>query len=95
MRIFSNKYRWCRVLLCAAFFTLHSSLFTSCEQDNYDKGEGEYSLMRADFVEAHVGSEAEIFGEHNDLDALAAAAGTISYELLCAVSKRVPRVYTE
>ena len=48
-----------------------------------------------DLPEAHVGSEAEIFGPANDLDALAAAAGTISYELLCAVSKRVPRVYTE
>lgn len=25
----------------------------SCEQDDYDKGQGEYSLMQADFVEAH------------------------------------------
>ena len=35
-------------------------LFVSCTQDNYDKGEGEYSLMRADFVEAHVGSDKRI-----------------------------------
>ena len=48
-----------------------------------------------DLPDAHVGSEVEIFGERSDLDKLAAAAGTISYELLCAVSKRVPRVYTE
>ena len=43
--------------------------------------------------QAEVGSEVEIFGEHNDINALAREAGTISYELLCAVSKRVPRVY--
>ena len=40
-----------------------------------------------------VGDEVEIFGEHNDIETLAREAGTISYELLCAVSKRVPRVY--
>lgn len=40
-----------------------------------------------------VGSEIEIFGEKNSVDDLAALAGTISYELVCAVSKRVPRVY--
>ena len=40
-----------------------------------------------------VGDEVEIFGDHADLEALAAQAGTISYELLCAVSPRVPRIY--
>ncbi len=40
-----------------------------------------------------VGSEIEIFGEHNDIDALSEIAGTIPYELTCAVSKRVPRMY--
>ena len=43
--------------------------------------------------QADVGSEVEIFGERNDLNALSEAAGTIPYEILCAVSKRVPRVY--
>lgn len=42
-----------------------------------------------------VGDEVEIFGEHNDIENLAKEAGTISYELLCAVSKRVPRVYQD
>ena len=42
-----------------------------------------------------VGDTVEIFGAHSDLKALAARAGTISYELLCAVSPRVPRVYPE
>ena len=35
----------------------------------------------------------EIFGPDNGITALSDAAGTIPYELLCAVSKRVPRVY--
>ena len=42
-----------------------------------------------------VGSEVELFGPSNDLLALSDAAQTIPYELLCAVSKRVPRVYVE
>ena len=41
--------------------TLHSTLLTSCTQDAYDKGEGKYSLMRADFVEAHANDEKEIY----------------------------------
>ena len=40
-----------------------------------------------------VGSEVEIFGERNSIDQLASIADTIPYELTCAVSKRVPRVY--
>lgn len=38
-------------------------------------------------------SRVEIFGRHASLDKLAALAGTIPYELMCSVSKRVPRVY--
>lgn len=40
-----------------------------------------------------VGDEVEIFGKRNPVETLAAAAGTIPYELTCAVSRRVPRVY--
>lgn len=40
-----------------------------------------------------VGSEIEIFGKNSSLNDLAALAGSIPYELTCAVSKRVPRVY--
>ena len=46
-----------------------------------------------DIPDAAVGSQVEIFGSDNDITALSDAAGTIPYELLCAVSKRVPRVY--
>ena len=40
-----------------------------------------------------VASEIEIFGKNNPIEDMAAAAGTIPYELTCAVSKRVPRMY--
>ncbi|MBE6919326.1 MAG: alanine racemase [Ruminococcaceae bacterium] len=40
-----------------------------------------------------VGDEVEVFGKRNRVDDLAALAGTIPYELTCAVSKRVPRIY--
>lgn len=42
-----------------------------------------------------VGDEVEVFGRRASVDDLAALAGTIPYELTCAVSKRVPRVYLE
>ena len=50
-------------------------------------------LDLTELPQAAVGDEVEIFGQHNDIETLAKEAGTISYELLCAVSKRVPRVY--
>ena len=40
-----------------------------------------------------VGDEVEIFGPHNPVERMAQLAGTVSYELICAVSKRVPRIY--
>ena len=40
-----------------------------------------------------VGSEIEIFGENNPIERMAELAGTIPYEIVCAVSKRVHRVY--
>ncbi len=46
-----------------------------------------------DLPQAGEGSEVEVYGPHNSVNDAAALAGTISYELTCAVSKRVPRVY--
>ena len=40
-----------------------------------------------------VGDEVEIFGEHHPIEQMAKSAGTIPYEICCAVSKRVPRVF--
>ena len=45
-----------------------------------------------DLPQVQPGDEAEIFGSNADLNALSRAAQTIPYELLCSVSKRVPRV---
>ena len=49
-------------------------------------------LDLTELPEAKPGDEVEIFGPAADLNALSEAAQTIPYELLCAVSKRVPRV---
>lgn len=46
-----------------------------------------------DKMSVDVGSEIEIFGKQNSINTLAELAGTIPYELTCAVSKRVPRFY--
>lgn len=46
-----------------------------------------------DKPDVSVGDEVEIFGEHNPIENMAALAGTIPYEIVCAVSKRVPRHY--
>lgn len=43
--------------------------------------------------EVRVGDEVEIFGPRQSVDELAAVLETIPYELTCAVSKRVPRLY--
>ncbi|MCR5691800.1 MAG: alanine racemase [Eubacterium sp.] len=42
-----------------------------------------------------VGSEIEIFGPHNPIEDMAEMANTIPYEICCAVSRRVHRVYLE
>lgn len=45
--------------------------------------------------EAGVGSPVVLWGEGLPADEVAAAAGTISYELFCALARRVPRVEVE
>jgi alanine racemase len=46
-------------------------------------------------LEVAVGDDAELFGPGLPVDEAAAAWGTISYELLTGLSRRVPRVYME
>lgn len=48
-----------------------------------------------DLPEVQVGDEVELFGKKQTADQVAAMLGTIPYELTCAVSKRVARVYLE
>ena len=45
--------------------------------------------------EVKVGDTVEIFGQTQSVDDLAAILDTIPYELTCAVSKLVPRLYME
>ncbi len=48
-----------------------------------------------DLPRIKTGDEVVVFGEGNPVEKMAEMAGTITYELTCAVSKRVPRVYIE
>jgi alanine racemase len=40
--------------------------------------------------DAQIGSEVELWGQKVPADIVAAAAGTIGYELICALAPRVP-----
>jgi len=42
---------------------------------------------------ARIGSRVELWGEEVALELVATAAGTLSYELMCAVTLRVPKIY--
>ena len=49
------------IRILVIFFTFHFSLFiSSCTQDGYEKGDGVYSLMQGDFVEAQVDASKKI-----------------------------------
>ncbi len=49
-----------------------------------------------DIPNVRIGEEAILFGENApSADEIAARAGTIGYEVLCLIGKRVPRVYTK
>jgi alanine racemase len=45
-------------------------------------------------ISVQIGDEVTLFGAGLPVEEVAARAGTISYELLCAVSSRVPRVFS-
>ncbi len=44
----------------------------------------------SDLEEAYIGTPVTLWGEGLPADEVAAAAGTVSYELLCALAPRVP-----
>ena len=46
-----------------------------------------------DLPDVQEGDVVEVYGAHTPVDEAACLAGTISYELVCAVSRRVPRLY--
>jgi len=41
------------------------------------------------------GEEVVLFGENPPVDEIAGKIGTINYEVVCAVGKRVPRIYVQ
>jgi len=45
-----------------------------------------------DVPEAHIGSPVELWGELVDIDDVARYCNTISYELYCRLTPRVPRI---
>jgi hypothetical protein len=49
-----------RLIVIISFISYFSFLISSCTQDSYEKGEGEYSLLRADFVEAYSNAQKQI-----------------------------------
>lgn len=68
----------------------------SSEGSVFQRGKICMDMCMIDLTDKHsvdVGSEIEIFGKQNSINDMAALAGTIPYELTCAVSKRVPRFY--
>ena len=42
--------------------------------------------------QAGIGTSVELWGENIKIDEVAASAGTVGYELMCAVAPRVPFV---
>jgi alanine racemase len=46
----------------------------------------------SDVPEAGVGTPVTLWGEGLSCDEVAAAAGTVSYELLCGLTARVPQI---
>jgi hypothetical protein len=52
-----NGYRLLVIIIFNLQFLIYNS---SCTQDAYNKGEGEYSLLRGDFVEAHTNGQKQV-----------------------------------
>lgn len=49
----------------------------------------------SDLPDVAIGDNVELWGEHISIDEVALSAGTIAYEILTQVTKRVPRIYSE
>ena len=82
------------------FFRALSSKFSLLSQDGPAPSAGRVCMDMTmidltDLPDVKVGDELEVYGENNLCNTAAKLCDTISYELLCAVSKRVPRYYLE
>ncbi|SHJ86126.1 alanine racemase [Tepidibacter formicigenes] len=54
-------------------------------------------MIKVDDLDVNIGDEVKIFGEDSDIkiERFADALNTINYEVLCMISRRVPRIYLE
>ena len=54
-------------------------------------------MIKVDGLDIRIGDEVKIFGEEADvkIERLADSLNTINYEVLCMISRRIPRVYLE
>lgn len=54
-------------------------------------------MIRVDGLDIKIGDEVKIFGDEADIkiERIADALNTINYEVLCMISRRIPRVYLE
>ncbi len=54
-------------------------------------------MLKVDGLDISIGDEVKIFGEDTDIriERLADSLNTINYEVLCMISRRIPRVYLE
>ncbi|MBN2260418.1 MAG: alanine racemase [Clostridiales bacterium] len=52
-------------------------------------------VMDGDGLDIHRGDIVELFGENISIDEVAGNIGTINYEVVCMIGKRVPRMYIE
>jgi alanine racemase len=50
-------------------------------------------MVNFGLTEPNVGEEVEIFGQNITIDEVAKTLGTINYEIVCMMGKRLPRVY--
>ena len=67
MEMQKHKKRRIWSLITVSLFAFHFSLFTaSCTTSTYDDGDGDYSYLRADFVEAHTVAPQQIDYAIND-----------------------------
>ena len=70
-----------------------SVLVNGCEARQVGRICMDMCMIDVTDIPAAVGDVVTVFGDSPGADALASSAGTIAYELLCAVSPRVPRIY--
>ena len=90
-----------QVALIATPISLPNTMIIKIVNNKYARVIGnvcmDYLMINLDGIDAKIGDEVIIFsdglGGTPTASELASFAGTINYEVICAVSKRVPRVY--